>query len=253
MPIWTFVLGGLAVAGLYSFVLFYFFVDPYSFQWKAIYGEPTYPEGYKIRGIDISHYQNRIDWEKLRNASMNNDPVTFVIIKATEGVSLMDDNFNDNFYKARKNGFIRGAYHFMTPDVPARKQAEFFLHQVHLEEGDLPPVLDIEDKKKWAMMPKEEVQRMALEWLLAVEEHYGVKPIIYSGLAFRRDVLNARVFDEFPYWIAHYYVEKPAYEGKWAFWQHTDCGRVDGVRGTVDCDVFNGSPEEFARLLIKEE
>lgn len=184
---------------------------------------------------------------------MNNDPVTFVIIKATEGVSLMDDNFNENFYKARKNGFVRGAYHFMTPDVPARKQAEFFLHQVHLEEGDMPPVLDIEDKRKWAAMPKEQVQRMALEWLLAVEEHYGVKPIIYSGLAFRRDILDASVFDEFPYWMAHYYVEKPVYEGKWAFWQHTDCGRVDGVRGTVDCDVFNGSPEEFARLLIKEE
>ena len=251
-PLWVFIAGGVAVAGLYCFLLFHFFVDPYSFQWKAIYGEPIYPEGYKIRGIDISHYQENIKWEKLRNASMNNDPVTFIIIKATEGVSLMDDNFNENFYQARVHGFTRGAYHFMTPDVPARKQAEFFLHQVHLEPGDLPPVLDIEDKAKWKGVPDKEIQRRALEWLRIVEERYGVKPILYSSVSFRRDILSDKAFDNYPFWMAHYYVEQPTYKGQWAFWQHTDCGKVDGVRGLVDCDVFNGTPEEFRNLLIKE-
>ena len=246
-------MGGVCVAVLYCFVLFHFFVDPYSFQWKAIYGEPTYPEGYKVRGIDISHYQDRIEWERLRNASMNNDPVTFVIIKATEGVSLMDDNFNDNFYKARANGFVRGAYHFLTPDVSAVRQAEFFLHQVHLEAGDLPPVLDIEDTHKWASLSKKRIQQMALDWLRVVENQYGVKPIIYSGLSFRRELLDDPVFDQYPYWMAHYYVEKPVYEGAWAFWQHTDCGKVDGVRGLVDCDVFNGTASEFACLLLQED
>lgn len=246
-------MGGILVGIVYCFVLFYFFVDPYSFQWKAIYGEPIYPEGYKVRGVDISHYQERIDWERLRNASMNNDPVTFVIIKATEGVSLMDDNFNENFYLARRHGFIRGAYHFMTPDVPADKQAHFFLHQVHLESGDLPPVLDIEDKRRWKSVPDKEIQRRALEWLRIVEQHYGVRPIIYSGLSFRRDILTDTTFNRYPYWMAHYYVERPTYKGEWAFWQHTDCGKVDGIKGLVDCDVYNGTMTDFMQTLIKEE
>ena len=38
-----------------------------------------------IHGIDISHYQGRINWEKLRNASIGDAPVSFVFIKATEG------------------------------------------------------------------------------------------------------------------------------------------------------------------------
>ena len=186
------------------------------------------------------------------DANINNDPVRFIIIKATEGVSLMDDNFNENFYQARVHGFTRGAYHFMPPDVPARKQAEFFLHQVHLEPGDLPPVLDIEDKAKWKNVPEGEIQRRALEWLRIVEERYGVKPILYSSVSFRRDILTDKAFEDYPFWMAHYYVEQPTYQGSWAFWQHTDCGRVDGVRGLVDCDVFNGTPEEFQSLLIKE-
>ena len=106
IPLWGFVVGGVGVVALYCFILFHFFVDPYSFQWKAIYGETTYPAEYTIRGIDVSHYQEKIDWLRLRNANMGADPVTFVIIKATEGVSLMDDRFNDNFYQARRNGFI---------------------------------------------------------------------------------------------------------------------------------------------------
>ena len=143
-PAWGIWTGAILFAGLYIFLFYYFFVGPFSFRWKAIYGEMPYPEGYNIRGIDISHYQDEIRWDKLRNASMNNDPVSFVIIKATEGVSLMDDNFNENFYQAKNNGFIRGAYHFFNPEIDAARQARFFLHQVHLEPGDLPPVLDIE-------------------------------------------------------------------------------------------------------------
>lgn len=254
IPLWGFALGGIGVIILYCCVLFHFFVDPYSFQWKAIYGETTYPAEYTIRGIDVSHYQEKIDWERLRNANMGNDPVTFVIIKATEGVSLIDDYFNENFYQARRNGFIRGAYHFLTPDVSAKEQARFFLRQVHLEEGDLPPVLDIEDERKWLASGKnkKQIQRMALAWLNEVEKHYGVKPIIYSSLRFRKEILDNKRFDLYPFWMAHYYVAEPTKEISWFFWQHTDCGKISGIRGPVDCNVFHGSRSELETLLISD-
>lgn len=250
IPAWTLWTGAVLVSVAYAAFFYVFFVSPFSFRWKAIYGEPIYPEGYDIRGLDISHYQGHIDWERLRNASLQNDPIRFIFIKATEGESLMDENFNDNFYQARRNDFIRGVYHFFLPDVDAARQARFFLHQVHLEPGDLPPVLDVE---KHGDLSPEELQRRVRTWMDIVEKHYGVKPILYTGYKFREKYLSSPVFDAYPYWIAHYYVSQLAYKGPWRFWQHTDCGTADGIRGHVDCNIFNGTLQELMEMTIKEE
>lgn len=246
-PVW---IGILLVGVVYVGLFYYFFVGPFSFRWKAMYGEPVYPEGYSVRGIDISHYQATIEWEHLRNASMNNDPVRFVIIKATEGTTLMDENFNDNFYQAKRNDFIRGAYHFFVPGIDAKQQARFFMRQVHLEPGDLPPVLDVE---KMGNLTPQQLRRDVKTWLDMVEARYHVKPIIYTGYKFKMDYLNDSIFQPYPYWIAHYYVEKLAYKGPWVMWQHTDCGRVSGIRGQVDCNIFNGSVQDLMEFLLKEE
>lgn len=243
-------IGIFLVAIAYIGIFYYFFVGPYSFRWKAIYGEPTYPEGYNVRGIDISHYQTDIKWEKLRNASLNNDPVRFVIIKATEGQKLFDDDFNDNFYQAKENDFIRGAYHFFVPGIDAAEQANFFLHQVHLVPGDLPPVLDIE---KTGKLSKKQLQNDVKKWLDIVEKKYGVKPILYTSYKFKKDYLDDPVFNEYPYWIAHYYIDKLKYKGDWVMWQHTDCGKVDGIKGFVDCNIFNGTVQDLEAFTIQDK
>ena len=80
-----------------------------------------------------------------------------------------------------------------------------------------------------------------------------MKPIIYTGYKFKLHYLNTPAFDEYPYWIAHYYVEKLEYRGKWNFWQHTDCGKVTGIKGNVDCNIFNGSFEDLMKLTIPEQ
>jgi lysozyme len=89
-------------------------------------------------------------------------------------------------------------------------------------------------------------------WLDTVEKEYQVKPIIYTGYKFKIDYLNTPEFDAYPYWIAHYYVDKLEYKGKWAFWQHTDCGRISGIKGFVDCNIFNGTVEELIQLTLPE-
>lgn len=248
-PTWLLWLGGVLITAAYVCLFYYLFVSPFSFRWRAIYGNPTYPEGYDIRGIDISHYQERINWEKLRNATIAGAPVRFVFIKATEGVKLMDDNFNENFYLSRQNDLIRGAYHFFVPGADARRQAEFYLHQVHLEPGDLPPVLDVE---KIGNLTPSELRRDVKTWLDIVERKYGVKPILYTGYKFKLDYLGTPEFDAYPYWIAHYYVEKLEYKGKWAFWQYTDCGKVSGIQGFVDCNIFNGDLADLMQITLPE-
>lgn len=240
-------LGGILAAVFYAYIFYAYVVSPFTTRWKGMYGEADYPEGYSIRGIDISHHQGKIDWEKLQHAKIGEEPISFVFIKATEGQNLLDENFNDNFFQAREYGFIRGAYHYFKPNVPAEKQAEYFLRQVHLEDGDLPPVLDIEEMGN---LTPEQLRRAALLWLRAVEKRYGVKPILYTYYKFKTRYLNTPEFDDYPYWIAHYYVRKVAFEGKWKFWQHTDCGKVSGIAGNVDLDIYAGSMYELRKLTI---
>lgn len=247
-PRWAWWIGGTAVIVLYVFLFYHFFVGPTVFRWRALYGDAEYPEGFEIHGIDISHYQGKIDWEQLKNAMIKGCPVRFVIIKSTEGSSRLDENFRENFNQARDFGFIRGVYHFWSNKSTAREQAYYFLDQVHLTDGDLPPVLDIEHKP--ADKSVEDFQRDVLTWLHIVEDKYHVKPIIYTYYKFKEQYLSAPVFEDYPYWIAHYYVDKVQYKGKWKFWQHTDVGKLPGIKGYVDFNIYNGSYYELKQLCI---
>ena len=137
---WT---GGIAVMCLYVWLFYSFFVSPTGFRWRALYGDANYPAGYEIHGIDISHYQGDIDWDKLRGGMIEGYPLRFVMIKSTEGSTRVDSKFIENFLQAREYGYIRGAYHFWSNLSSARSQAYHFLNTVQLEDGDLPPVLDV--------------------------------------------------------------------------------------------------------------
>ena len=204
--------------------------------------------GYPVQGIDVSHYQGEIDWDKLRDAMIEGYPLRFIMIKATEGSTKLDDKFVDNFYQARENGYIRGAYHFWSNKSSARSQAYHFLDKVHLQEGDLPPVLDVEHKP--ADKSVEEFQQDILTWLHIVEDKYHVKPILYTYYKFKEQYLSTPVFEDYPYWIAHYYVDKVEYKGPWKFWQHTDVGRLPGIKGYVDFNIYNGSFYDMKKLTI---
>ena len=241
-------IGGMGVVVLYIWIFYYFFVGPTGVRWRALYSDPKYPNGYEIHGIDISHYQGIIDWEKLQHAMIGGCPLRFIIIKSTEGASKLDENFYDNFENARNYGYIRGAYHFWSVHSTAREQAYHFLKKVHLKEGDLPPVLDVEHKP--ANLSVEDFQTDVLTWLHIVEDKYHVKPIIYTYYKFKQQYLSKPVFDDYPYWIAHYYVDKVEYKGAWKFWQHTDAGQLPGIKGYIDFNIYNGSFYDLMKLTI---
>lgn len=242
-------LGGIFVVALYIFCFYHFFVSPTGFRWRALYGDKRYPSGYEIHGIDVSHYQGDINWRALRGGRIDGCPVRFVMIKATEGSTRLDPKFERNFHEAREHGFIRGAYHFWSRKSSARDQARFFLGNVSLTSGDLPPILDVEKKRD--DQTTEDFQQDVLAWLHIVEDRYHVKPIIYTGHKFKEKYLSAPVFDDYPYWIAHYYVDSVAYRGQWKFWQHTDVGSLPGIEGNVDLDIYNGSFYDLEQLCIE--
>ena len=230
---------------------YYFFIRPYSYRWKPCYGYKGYgvclPVNYKVHGIDVSHHQGDINWSAVKATEKQVHPIRFVFMKATEGGDYKDRRFADNFREAGQAGLIRGAYHFYNPNTDPIRQADFFISQVKLQKGDLAPVLDIERKPR----SKTQLQADLKKFLDRLEQHYGVKPIIYTSYKYMERYLDAPEFKTYPLWIAHYYVATLNYQGPWQFWQHTDYGTVPGIDSNVDLNVFNGSMEELKSYQLR--
>lgn len=206
------------------------------------------PTGYNIHGIDVSYAQGKIDWKKVRSMEEDSVRIGFAFIKATEGLLLSDPYFKRNWREAPKAGIACGAYHFFRPKKNGLWQARFFLQNVKMETGDLPPVVDIEvlDGVNPANMRKE-----LKAFLKHIESKTGVKPLIYTSLSYYQDYLDG-YFDGYPLWIAHYYQPRLKINPNtnWQFWQHSDKARVNGINHTVDFNIFKGDSTAFQRLLI---
>lgn len=206
------------------------------------------PESYSIHGMDVSHHNGVIDWPDASAMKVKDIKMGFVFIKATEGISLIDDRFMQNWVNAKKYNLPRGAYHFFNASVSGKAQAETFIERVQLQKGDLPPVLDIEETDGAS---GDVLRQRAKDWLLAVEKHYKVKPIIYANVDFYERFLGDE-FNNYPLWVAHYMVKnKPRIKRNWLFWQHNEDGRINGIDAPVDFNVFNGDSAGLKQLLIK--
>lgn len=203
----------------------------------------------KLFGIDISHYQGDVLWDSIR--TINDEfPIDYIFIRATMGEKEGDKHFKQNWEQAGNRSILRGAYHYYRPNENSIKQAQNFIDHVQLKSGDLPPVLDIEEHPKRQSMDS---LRIGLKrWLDKVEQHYGVRPILYSGDRYYADFLE-REFANYPLWIANYnhWVEAP--KAHWDFWQFSERGTVNGIRGAVDLNLFQGTIEDLKRLCLSDD
>jgi lysozyme len=205
------------------------------------------PNEYEIHGIDVSRYQQTISWQAVKDMQVSNIRIGFAFMKATEGISNADPFFKRNWRKSKAAGVTRGAYHFFIASKDGKSQAENFIKKVDLEQGDLPPVLDIEQTFG---VPTTQLKKEIQAWLNTVESYYGVKPIIYTYIDFYEKHLQG-YFDDYPLWIAHYLQpHEPRISRPWSFWQHSEAGRVNGIIPKVDFNVFNGDSMAFRALLV---
>ncbi|MEO8355543.1 MAG: GH25 family lysozyme [Chloroflexota bacterium] len=217
-----------------------------------------------VPGIDVSYWNAGIDWPKVRAAGQR-----YVFVKATEGDFYADPTFDDNWRGAKTAGLLRGAYHFFRSNVDPRKQANKFIDYVKSmnDNGELPPVLDIESNDG---QTKDKVLSRARAWLDLVEAALGKKPIIYSGQYFLQDYFSEAGggpptwAKDYALWLAQYpnhYVEGsqpylPRGWYRWTFWQYSEKGKVNGINANVDLNLFNGSLEDlykFAGVEIVNE
>ncbi|ENV73931.1 MAG: lysozyme [Pseudomonadales bacterium RIFCSPHIGHO2_12_FULL_40_16] len=203
---------------------------------------------YPIKGFDVSHHQGDIQWQ-----SISPQEFKFVYLKATEGGDFKDRKFQDNWLKAREQGFLVGAYHFYRLCRDGQIQAQNFIETVPKKTDSLPPVIDLEyDSTCINTYTREQLLKEIQVMHDRLYQHYGLQPIFYTSKAFYNIVLVDE-FKKTPLWIREYQGQ-PELKGnpKWTFWQHTSQGQIKGIPTLVDLNVFQGSEQDWISFLERQ-
>ncbi len=186
-------------------------------------------------GIDVSEWQGNIDFGEVARAG-----IEVVYIRASEGRGYVDPYFRENYEKAKANGLRTGFYHFLTATnvAEAKEEAEFFVSNIKGLEPDCRLAMDFEVFNGLDVSAINEISRVFLE---TVENLSGKECVIYSDAYNARTVFSKELAEDYPIWVADYFVEEPESNDKWKFWvgfQYSDRGIINGIDGNVDRDYF---------------
>jgi len=239
-------------------------------RWGSFRGERLTYHPDRVYGIDISRYQHEqgrrrypIDWRRLRITHLGRRigeeriegkvsyPVTFVYIKSTQGTNIVSRYYEADYKNALSHHLRAGAYHYFSTTTKGLDQARHYLQHTRFKPGDMPPMLDIEpsDRQIEQMGGGVRMWEEARQWLDAVEKATGCQPIIYCSQNFAKTYLPLApdIESNYRFWIARYGEFKP--DLHMHLWQSSCDGRVEGIRGHVDLNVFNGYQQHWEDFL----
>lgn len=240
-------------------------------EWKHdVYkGERLTYTAKRVYGIDISRFQHdigkhhyAINWNAMRIRHLGtiskkkvsgavDYKVSFCYIKSTEGKTLRNKYYRSDYLAAHRHGIRTGSYHFFSTTSSASAQASYFLAHTMFRPGDLPPVLDVEP------LPSQ-IEKMGgiqvlfgeiRTWMRIVRRRTGVQPVLYINQMFVNRYLSLApdIKKNYDIWIARYGEYKP--DIHLVYWQLSPDGRVAGIHGDVDINVFNGYQNEYREFL----
>lgn len=186
-------------------------------------------------GIDVSKWQGTIDFAQVQQAG-----VQIVYMRAGQGATYVDPYFEQNYREAKANGLKVGFYHFVTAHTveEAQQQARHFAAIIGDRQADC---LLVGDFERFDGMSREQFNEVCRAFLRTVEEVTGKQAAIYTSAYSAREEFDAQTAAEFPLWVAEYGASTPEPNGNWEVWvgwQYTNTGRIAGIRGNVDRDVF---------------
>lgn len=182
-------------------------------------------------GIDISEWQSDIDFKKVRRQGYS-----YVIIRTGFGWEYEDVHFKEHIEGAKKAGLQVGVYHYSHATTPYQAELEANLVMDIIEDYylDLPIFYDIESDRQ-NHLTRDELTEIVQTFVQTLESN-GYNPGIYAAESWFRDRIDMNQFEEYPKWIASY-TNYLSYEGDYDYWQYTDTGNVNGVRGNCDINI----------------
>lgn len=190
--------------------------------------------GRQYRGIDISEFQGEIDFEEVRRSGIE---AVYIRVGAGE---YTDEYFAENYERAKAAGLKIGFYHYVTARSvdEGRRQARFFASLAAGREPDMRLAMDFEYFGSLSVSQINAISEAYLDELTALTKREAV---IYSDLSNARNIFSRALAEKYPLWAAQYGADEPSANGKWREWvgfQYTDEGRVGGIYGNVDLNIF---------------
>ena len=192
-------------------------------------------------GVDVSAFQGKIDWKKVKASGID-----FAIIRlgyrGYESGKLVEDEYaRANLKGASEAGLRIGAYFFSQAlDIRETDQEiQFMLGILGDTKLDMPIVLDWEIPSNTAR-----TRNMDSRTLTDIQRHFcgqmrsqGYEPMIYFNWYQSEHLYVLHELEEYPFWLA-LYQDRMTYPWKVEMWQYTDQGKVPGIYGNVDLNVY---------------
>jgi lysozyme len=197
---------------------------------------------YSLDGLDVSHHQGEIDWEKVDRKYQ------FVFIKATEGDDFVDKRFYENAERIKGTQRVLGAYHFFHFNYGGLEQANNYINTVG-NIIDLPPVVDFEFTGNPKRFDKQRVYNELKICIDSLENYYGHKVIIYATRSTYIQFIKNN-FDN-PIWYRSIMFPIGKSIKNVLFWQYHNSAIIEGINAKVDLNVFKGDILELKKLIMK--
>ena len=202
----------------------------------------TFLPGHALLGVDVSEFQENIDWTQVKAAG-----VEFVMIRVgfrgygDSGVMRWDDQAQSHYEGAKAAGLKVGAYFFSQAITPeeAVEEAEFLLRAVGSWDVDLPLVFDWEYIGSYARTADMDARTLTdcSRAFCRVIRRAGYTPMVYFNLTQARDLLYLEELTDFDWWLARY-ANTMDFEYRVTMWQYTDKGSIPGIEGEVDLNFW---------------
>ncbi len=198
-------------------------------------------------GIDVSRW-NGNEVEEIDPS----DSISFIICKASQGITSVDPKFKKNFNTIKQKGAISGTYHFyIVKDDPLLQANHFYSTVSAAGKPDMPYIVDIEQGSlpSKGNVNKDQIQKDLLVFLNTIEEKCACTPMIYTGEAFGSQYLNNPVFAKYPLWLAEYTrAKQPKIPATWKkqgykIWQKSENYTIKSTQ--TDFDVFYGKKSDL--------
>lgn len=193
-------------------------------------------------GIDVSRYQGDIDWEQVKAAG-----IEFAMIRAgfrgygESGKLVEDANAQQNYENATAAGIKVGVYFFSqaTSVAEAEEEANYLLGLIDGWQLEMPVAYDWEclgaDYRTVNVEPQTVTD--CAKAFCRVFQQKGYDTLIYFNPSQSREMLYLEELVDYGFWLAMY-SDRMTYEYKVNMWQYTKEGRVPGIKGNVDIDLY---------------
>lgn len=196
-------------------------------------------------GIDISEFQENIDWQKVKDAG-----VEFVFLRigrrgATTGLLYDDTEFETHYEGARKAGLKIGVYFFSQACSikEAQEEADFVISRLKGKKIDFPVAYDLEEvyltdeTPRISELTREEHTANALAFCRRLnKKHYDA--MIYTYQYWAETYYDMEQISAYPIWYAVYDTDEPKLEYPISIWQYSKTGMIDGISVPIDLNIM---------------